>query len=64
MEAYFKDPKHGWGLDNHGEFYESKDGGETWVKIETNGKYEDMYFLDANHGWVTSKEGLFRINTR
>lgn len=58
-QIYFGDLNNGWGLADH--IYKTKDGGATWGKIETNIEVEDMYFLDASHGWVVSKEGVFRI---
>lgn len=58
-KLYFSDVNNGWGLADN--IYETKDGGSTWKKIETNMGFEDMHFLDATHGWAISKEGLYRI---
>jgi photosystem II stability/assembly factor-like uncharacterized protein len=59
-ELYFSNENNGWGFADH--LYKTRDGGITWKQLMTNIDVEDMYFLDANHGWAISKEGLFRIN--
>jgi photosystem II stability/assembly factor-like uncharacterized protein len=56
---YFSDANNGWLLADN--IYRTKDGGTTWERVETNIELEDMYFLDTNHGWAISKEGLYRI---
>ena len=57
----FIDQKHGFGLDVDGALYETRDGGATWVKINANIRFEDIYLFDANHIWAVADEGLFRI---
>ena len=59
---YFSDEISGIGRSSVGSLYRTKDGGATWTKIDTNIKFDDIYFLDAKHIWGVAKEGLFRIN--
>jgi len=61
-EIYFDSLTHGWGLNGSGFIYEIEDCGKTWIRTNTDIRFEDMYFLDANHGWVVSRDTLFRIN--
>jgi photosystem II stability/assembly factor-like uncharacterized protein len=61
-KVYFKDPQQGYALSSTGHLYSSKDGGASWVKIDSNVKFDDMYFHDASRGWLISQEGLYHIN--
>ncbi len=62
-EYQFINSQIGWLL-QYGEMYRTEDGGITWTKIETSTEFSGMFFLDAQHGWAISKEGLFRINPK
>lgn len=61
-EIHFSDPIHGWGLGGDEFLYRTEDGGARWQRIATDFKIDDMHFVDATHGFIVSKEGLFRID--
>jgi photosystem II stability/assembly factor-like uncharacterized protein len=60
-EVYFTNSAEGWQLDRDGKLKTTTDGGVSWTKVEDNITFSDMFFLDAQHGWAVSKEGLYRI---
>lgn len=60
-EVYFTNSAEGWQLDRDGKLKATTDGGVSWTKVEDNITFSDIFFLDSQHGWAVSKEGLYRI---
>lgn len=60
-KIHFATPSNGWGLGANGLLYETKDGGATWMKVSNN-EFDDLFFLNDQHGWLVSKDGLFQIS--
>src|SRR4030095_14396993 len=60
VRIHFVTSTDGWAIDNNGEFFRSGNAGVTWVKVDLPGKFSEMFFLDANHGWGVGSTGVFR----
>ncbi len=58
---HFSTQNRGQGLGSDGYLYETTDGGTKWVKVGTD-KYGSLSFLDNQHVWLLSENGLFRIS--
>jgi photosystem II stability/assembly factor-like uncharacterized protein len=60
-KIYFSGLKRGWSIDGDGNLYGTKDGGITWLKINGETKFRDIYFLDNQHGWALGQDVLYQI---
>lgn len=58
---HFDTPKHGWGLGPDRFLYETRDGGASWNRINSEVSFESMSFADATFGLAVSVDGVFRI---
>jgi photosystem II stability/assembly factor-like uncharacterized protein len=63
MEMYFSNAKEGWGIDGNRFLRKTGDGGATWQLVDDTMPLNDMFFLDPNHGFLVSEDGIFRIPT-
>ncbi len=73
MSIAFVDGKTGWvagsalfeDSENPGFIGYTKDGGKTWQKsdIKLSGDLSNIYFLEANHGWVVGQKGVIANTT-
>ena len=51
----------------YGDFLKTVDGGKSWTRIYMQdiidgNNYFNFNFVDAQHGWLASDQGLFRTN--
>ncbi len=59
----FVTPSLGWGLDASGVLMETHDGGITWQEVPpVTRAFSQIFFLDKDHGWALSDEGLYRLS--
>ncbi|MCD6181937.1 MAG: T9SS type A sorting domain-containing protein [Candidatus Cloacimonetes bacterium] len=59
---YFSDLDHGWIVGNAGKVLQTTDGGTNWHFVTNSGvnpqeRCTTVFFLDANTGWISTKDG-------
>ncbi len=59
---YFSDLEHGWIVGDNGKVLNTTDGGTNWNIVTNSGINPDdrsktVFFLDANIGWISTKDG-------
>ncbi len=59
---YFSDQQYGWIIGDNAKVMRTTDGGTTWNFITNSGistdyRSKSVFFLDANNGWISSKDG-------
>ena len=60
-EIYFSDVNNGWIVGDNGKVIKTTDGGANWNYVTNSGinpgeRSKDVFFLDANTGWISSKD--------
>ena len=62
---FFLDTDNGWVAGWGGSLARTRDGGETWERLEvpTTAGLETLYFVDQNHGWAAGLQGAI-LRTR
>ncbi len=60
-DLYFSDADHGWIVGDNGKVIKTTDGGANWNYVTNSGinpgeRCKDVFFLDANTGWISSKD--------
>lgn len=60
-EMYFSDLNNGWIVGDNGKVLKTTDGGASWNYITNSGinpgeRSKAVFFLDANTGWISSKD--------
>ena len=61
-KIYFANSIQGWGLTSDGFLRETNDGGATWRKVDSEMRFDDVWFTDNGNGWAVAEQGLFRIS--
>ncbi len=64
-EAFFIDASTGWavgGIFSPGLLLQTIDGGDSWTPVDIGAteRLRKVLFADANNGWITADEGIFR----
>ena len=67
-KVHFTDPNNGWVISNfysmfgRGHIFHTNDGGVTWSEQfpENTQYFHDIFFLDANTGWVLGSGNIFK----
>lgn len=59
---HFSGSINGWALSGDGYLYETNDGGAGWHRVMPNLKFDDMYFVESDRGWLIGEQGLFVIS--
>jgi len=54
----------GLGLKANGELYKTVNGGMSWAKVTSQVNINDMCFLKSGIGFLTSKNGLYKISVQ
>ena len=59
---YFSDVNNGWIVGDAGKVLKTTDGGTNWNIVNNSGinpndRSKTVFFLDANNGWISSKDG-------
>jgi photosystem II stability/assembly factor-like uncharacterized protein len=60
-EMYFSNVNNGWIVGDNGKVLKTTDGGANWNYVTNSGinpdeRSKDVFFLDANTGWISSKD--------
>jgi photosystem II stability/assembly factor-like uncharacterized protein len=61
VTLHFVDAEHGWGWGSDRLLYETRDGGATWHRVTEELRFDCMYFLNREQGFLVSDKGLFRL---
>lgn len=63
-DVFFIDKNFGWTAGGKGTLFYTINGGKKWIKkdIATDKDLTTLYFVDANHGWLTSNSEIFRFS--
>lgn len=53
----FTDADNGWAVGENGKFFQTSNGGTTWIKSIYNPNYKNnkVFFLDKNVGWIAAR---------
>jgi photosystem II stability/assembly factor-like uncharacterized protein len=62
-KMHFDSSTNGWGLGWDRFLYETKDGGLTWSRIETDMRFFDFAFLSAGRALLISEKGIYRLGS-
>jgi hypothetical protein len=57
VSLFFLDETTGWMVTDHG-LWSTVESGRTWTKLESRKGILQVYFLDANHGYITGTPSL------
>jgi photosystem II stability/assembly factor-like uncharacterized protein len=65
--VYFLDERKGWVAGSNGTLLETTDGGETWAaapRRPTEDAIRDIYFADAQTGWIVCERDIYKLRTK
>lgn len=60
-DIYFVSTTKGFGLSKAGTLYKTTNGGGNWEKLATDKKYDYMYFIDKENGWLISGRDIYSL---
>jgi photosystem II stability/assembly factor-like uncharacterized protein len=65
--VYFLDARRGWVAGSNGTVLETTDGGESWKAVSgrpTEDAIRDIYFADAQTGWIVCERDIYKLRTK
>lgn len=64
--VYFLDERRGWVAGGGGALLQTSDGGESWQSVQrpTEDSIRDIYFQDANTGWIVCERDIYKLRTK
>src|ERR1700761_4335112 len=65
LHLSFTDCLQGWGVDGRNRIWHTTDGGDTWAVVSKEPlglPADEINFIDAEHGWITSLSTVWSAN--